>query len=164
MFRELAIKLAIFAPLVAYLTCSTLLAEEQPNATPSPIDSSDSFESMEEKGIQALVRNEPEEFKALLSPAVIRRTNKQLGDGAIDKIIRERFIPFFADFSKLEPNVTSTSTTDADGNKGLAYFRVFQTEEGDQKSFVIYVLKEGDKLVIGNVLINKTFREVTGSN
>lgn len=146
----------LFTSLSVVIRLNSSFAE----STPAPIDSADQFEALAEKAINALAHNEPDLFKQMLSPAVIKRTEDSSGQGSIDRIIRERFVPFFEDFKALDPNVTSTTTSDVDGHKGMAYFRVFLTEDGEQRAFVIYILREGDKLVVGNVLIDKTFRDL----
>lgn len=145
-------KLSIFIFLLAF--SSFVFAD------PKEFSSKD-YQDVFDKAIHALVNNEPSEFKELLSPDLIDRSEKTLGDGAVDEMITGKFIPFFADYDKLDPNITETSTTDVHGNRGIAYFRVFLTDSGGQKAFAVYVLNENEKLVIGNLVINKTFREIT---
>jgi hypothetical protein len=76
-------------------------------------------------------------------------------------MIRQQFISFFSDFHHLSANVVTTKTTDADKHQGLAVFRSFLNDAGEERPFVVYVLEEDGKLVVGNILINKTLREVS---
>jgi hypothetical protein len=44
--------------------------------------------------------------------------------------------------------------------KGIGFARSFTAQDGTDRFFVIFVLKEDGKLTIGNLLLNKTFADV----
>jgi hypothetical protein len=117
-----------------------------------------------EEAVDALAKRDGDRFRKLLSPSLIKRTEAAMGKGAIDTIIEERFIPFFSDFVALNDSVETIPTSDADGHKGLALFYSFRTEDGDQRPFAIYLLNEDDKLVVGNLLLNKLLYDVVGAD
>jgi hypothetical protein len=96
----------------------------------------------------------------MLSQATIESENR--GAGALDTIIKSRFIPFFGDFTRLTDTVSTLPTHDAGNNPGLAIFRTFETTSGQEKPFVIYVINQRGNYVIGNLLINKTFEDIEG--
>ena len=123
--------------------------------------SSDDYENLVEDAVRKLVRKDSEGFKKLLSPTMLGRSEKQLGSKAIEKIINERFIPFFSDFNHLEPNGTITKTKDVEGHEGSALYRYFLNEQKTERPFVFYILEEDGKLVVGNLLINKTMRDTS---
>lgn len=110
------------------------------------------------KALNALVEGRGDDFYALLSSSTIERETR--GSGAIDKIIRERFIPYFSDFSRLTANAASMPTEDPEGHKGLALFRSFETKDHTEKPFVMYIVEEEGKPVVSNLLLNKRLVDV----
>jgi hypothetical protein len=110
------------------------------------------------EALNALVEGRSDDFHALLSSSTIERETR--GSGAVDKIIRERFIPYFSDFSRLTANAASMPTEDPEGHKGLALFRSFETEDHKEKPFVMYIVEEEGKLVVSNLLLNKRLVDV----
>lgn len=120
----------------------------------------DAYTLIVERAVDTLARGDAEGFKKLLSRNLIAETERELGRGKVDFIINERFIPFFSDLESLDSAAPTTSTRDAHGSKGIAVFRTFVNKEGLQKPFVIYVLDEDGKLVIGNLLLNKSMSDV----
>jgi hypothetical protein len=115
----------------------------------------DKYSVLVEEAVDALVKEDAERFRKLLSPSLVKRTEAAMGRGAIDTIIKERFVPFFSDFAALTDAVETLPTRDADGHEGLALFRSFRTEDEEQRPFAIYLLNEDGKLVVGNLLLNK---------
>ena len=111
------------------------------------------------KAVDALVNGRNEDFHALLSSSTIERETR--GSGAIDKIIRERFIPYFSDFGRLTSNAASIPTEDPEGHKGIALFRSFETKDHSEKSFVMYIVEEDGDVVVSNLLLNKRLRDVS---
>ena len=123
--------------------------------------SSDDYEGFVDDVVRLLAQGKEAEFRELLSPSLMKRSLKELGKEKVDLMIRQQFIGFFSDFHHLSANVVTTKTTDADEHRGLAVFRSFLNESGEERPFVVYVLEEDGKLVVGNILINKTLREVS---
>jgi len=153
---------------VALVVCSFQVDSYAQNASPAAAptlnaNSSNAYESLFEQAVEALINDEPDRFKSMLSESLIKRTEAQYGAGFVDKIIKERFIPFFYDFERIDPNVTVTKTSDADGNEGMAFFRTFIAEDQNQKPFVVYVVNNNGRLVVGNVVVGKTFRDLSAS-
>lgn len=122
---------------------------------------SDRYSRVFDQAISALVEGDAARFRALLSSTTV--LNESRGPGAIDAIISDRFIPFFEGFVELTNSVTTLPTYDAAGNSGLAIARSFTTEGGERKSFVIYIISEKDRMVVGNLLLNMTDKQLLES-
>jgi hypothetical protein len=80
----------------------------------------------------------------------------------VDVIIRDRFIPFFSDFDKLTDSIATRPTFNARGETGIALARSFLTKSGEQRNFVMYLIREGkdQKVVVGNLLLNATEKDL----
>lgn len=112
-----------------------------------------------DKAVDALVKGDAMAFKAMLSPGTIRM--EQRGAGAIDLIINERFIPFFQGYVK--PHLVDQpfpTYRRIDGVKGVGFARSFYVSDGSERFYVIFVLKEDGKLVVGNLLLDKKLADV----
>jgi hypothetical protein len=121
---------------------------------------SDQYSRTFNKAISALVNDDAATFRALLSASTVLSESR--GPGAIDVIIRDRFIPFFSDFSSLTQSITTLPTYSAAGESGIAFARSFKTTEGQIKYFVIYLITEGKdkRVVVGNLLLNATEKDL----
>lgn len=121
----------------------------------------DEYSELVDKAVKRLVDGDAEGFRELFSSVSIKRTEAALGEGAVDKIIRTRFIPYFANFKKMLPHVDTLPTWDTDKNKGFVILHSFEDTEGNTRSFAIYLINEDDELVVGNLELNKTLGDVT---
>jgi hypothetical protein len=120
----------------------------------------DAYSLLVEKLIAALRDGDEDVIRSMLSSTMLTRTERELGTDAIHRIISERFIPYFSDFASLDSTVNSVRTKDAEGHEGLAFFRSFTNTAGEEKPFVVYVINEGSKVVIGNLVLNKTMNSM----
>jgi hypothetical protein len=50
--------------------------------------------------------------------------------------------------------VTVTNTTDAFGSTGFAFYMYMLPAAGDRRPFVIYVVEENGRPVVGNILVD----------
>jgi len=108
-----------------------------------------------DKAISALVAGDAATFRAMLSSTTVLQETR--GPGALDAVIQNAFIPFFADFAALTDEISTAPTYDVGGNAGIAIARSFKTKAGETKPFVIYLITEkDDRVVVGNLLINTT--------
>ena len=87
---------------------------------------------------------------AMISPDL----RAQAGASAVDDVVRTQVIPFFADFQKLGAK-TITLTTDQFGSRGFTYYMYALPASGEPKPFVLYVVREGGRIVVANVLVNR---------
>jgi hypothetical protein len=110
------------------------------------------------RAITALREGRADEFRSMLSSSTIDRETR--GSGAIDKVIRTRFIPFFAGMKKLTATSASIPTQDPEGHKGIALGHSFLTHDGDERSFVMYIVEEDGELVVSNLLLDKTIADL----
>jgi hypothetical protein len=115
---------------------------------------SDEYSRAFDTAISALVRGDSATFRSLLSRTTT--LNETRGPGAIDAIIQTVFIPFFENFVELTDSIATIPSYDAAGSQGMAMARSFTTSDGEQKSFVIYFVRERDKIMVGNLLPNMT--------
>jgi len=155
--------LILLSGVIAHSQINLCLAADTAQKSPPSSEeiTSEAYGELVDEAIRLLVRGKSDEFIALLSPSLVARTKSQLGPNSIDTIVKTKFIPFFEDLGYLEPTITTTTTSDADGHKGIAFYRAFVTKDGDQKPFILYILEENGKLVVGNLLLNKTLRDVS---
>jgi hypothetical protein len=122
---------------------------------------SDQYSRVFDKAVSALVKGDAATFRSMLSSTTVVQETR--GPGAIDAVIQDAFIPFFAGFEELSDSISTAPTYDVSGKTGIAIARSFKTKLGEIKPFVIYLInetREGKELVVvGNLLINTT-REV----
>lgn len=126
------------------------------------VGKADRFSAVVDQAVDCLKRGDAQCFRSMLSENTIKSETR--GSGAIDTIIRTRFIPFFKECARLTDTVTTLPTKDSDNDRGLAFFRTCETPSESEMPFVIYVLKKGDSYVVGNVLLNKTFEDIRGAS
>jgi hypothetical protein len=110
------------------------------------------------RAITALREGRADEFRSMLSSATIDRETR--GSDAIDKVIRTRFIPFFAGMKKLTATSASIPTQDPEGHKGIALGHSFLTHDGDERSFIIYIVEEDGELTVSNIVLDKTIADL----
>ncbi len=119
---------------------------------------SDEYSRVFDRALNCLIEKNEGCFRALLSSFTV--TQETRGPGAIDAIIRDRFIPYFSDFSKLSDRVATVPSYNAAGNSGLAFCRSFITTSGSEKFFVLYVNMESGRYVVGNLLLDTKVDQV----
>jgi hypothetical protein len=121
---------------------------------------SDEYSRVFDKALHALVEGDAATFRALLSSLTVLSENR--GPGAVDVIIRDRFIPFFSGFEKLTDSINTMPTFNSRGEIGIALARSFVTKDGERRNFVMYLIKEGKdgKVVVGNLLLNATEKDL----
>jgi len=124
-----------------------------------PVAMAQEYGAFADKAVETLVKGDGKAFKAMLSPGTIRM--EQRGKGAIDMIIYERFIPFFDGFAKphLEDQPFPTYRR-IDGVRGVGFARSFYLSDGSERFYVIFILKEDDRLTVGNLLLDKKLSDV----
>jgi hypothetical protein len=119
-----------------------------------PVAMAQEYGAFANKAVEALVKGDGKAF-----PGTIRM--EQRGKGAIDMIIYERFIPFFDGFVK--PHLVDQpfpTYRRIDGVKGVGFARSFYVSDGSERFYVIFILKEDDKLTVGNLLLDKKLADV----
>ena len=155
-----SLQLAAINPPAPAMTPSYEMTPSYKEKQSSETLQSDQYSLLVRQAVDLLVRADAAEFRKLLSPSLVARTESQLGAGGIDKIINEKFIPFFGGFVSLNSSAETLPTTDPLGHKGLALFYSFQTKDGVQRPFAIYVLDEDGRMVVGNLLLNTVMYDV----
>lgn len=105
---------------------------------------------------EALATGESGAFRASLSPTTLATWSKDDVNIFVDQIV----MPFFADFADPVAEQWIAPTTHPAGFTGFAFYRSFTTADGRTMPFVIYILDEGGRLVVGNLLVGKTFQDM----
>ncbi len=89
---------------------------------------------------------------AMLSPALVQRS----GAAGVRQVLQAQILPFFTQGAQVGKSVTITRTTDAEGRQGFAYYLwLVPRAAGEPLPFSVYVLREGSRLVVGNVVPNR---------
>ncbi len=95
-------------------------------------------------------------FKGMMSKKFLA----QLGEDAVDTVLRDNLIPFFADFAEMGKTMYVTDTQDQFGDSGYGFYTSMKTTGGQEKPFVVYVVNEEGQPVIGNLIIDSTFEDM----
>lgn len=169
MIRLLVLSAYLFATVLTLTVFCPQAKADTPAAKPTAgiqddellVGRSDQYSKVVDQAVAYLVRGDAEGFRSLLSPATIESENR--GVGAIDTIIKSRFIPFFSDFVRLTDTVSTLPTHDAGNNPGLAIFRTFESSSGQERPFALYVINQRGNYLVGNLLIDTTFEDARGA-
>lgn len=87
--------------------------------------------------------------RAMLSEQLVARS----GEASIRRALEAQIVPFFRAGRAPGRSVTVTQTTDAAGQRGYAFYMWMQQEGGaPRRPFTVYVVREGERLVVGNVV------------
>jgi hypothetical protein len=87
--------------------------------------------------------------QAMLSHQLVARS----GDAAIRQALDAQILPFFRAGRGPGRSVTTTLTTDAAGQRGYAFYMWMQQADGaPRRPFTVYVVQEGERLVVANVV------------
>jgi hypothetical protein len=83
------------------------------------------------------------------------------GKEALERFLRGQVIPFFADYASTETDTTITPTQLPNGGpSGFALYKRMRTKAGASKPLILYVLRDDGRMVVGNVLLGKTYRDM----
>jgi hypothetical protein len=86
---------------------------------------------------------------AMLSPALVSRA----GRDAVAQAMQKQIVPFFQRGRSIGRSTTITRTTDAAGHSGFAFYQWLEMRDGSPaRPFTVYVVREGDKVVVANVV------------
>lgn len=119
---------------------------------------SEPFRALADAFVLAAAGADREAVTGLISPLL----RAQADDEVVAQVVDQQVLPFFADFGSMGP-VTVTETSDQFGNSGFAYYcwmlpkpttEPVEDAAAEARPFVIYVLQEGENLVVGNILVD----------
>lgn len=106
--------------------------------------------------VTALASGDVEGFKSLMSPNFLAA----LDDATVNNVIQSQMVPFFAEFDRPGSSTFITDNTDQFGSTGFAFYTSIITTNGEERPFVIYMVEEGGRLVVANLLVNTTFEDM----
>lgn len=95
-------------------------------------------------------------LRASLSPTTL--AGWQAGD--VDVFVDQIVMPYFADYDQPVNEQWVAPTTSPAGFTGFAFYRSFTTKSGRTKPYVLYLLDENGRMVVGNLLVGKTFQDM----
>jgi hypothetical protein len=113
------------------------------------------FREKAEWVVQQLITGNITGFKDNFSPNFF----KQLGMAEVEKVCTTYFLPFFSGAEKISNSATVTLTTDAFGSTGYAFY-LSVIKQSHEKPFVIYMVSEDNRIVVANLLPNKTYQDM----
>ena len=112
---------------------------------------SPAFRAVADRFIAAAVAGDAAALETMLSPAIVARAGKE----TLAKVLGGQVSPFFAGQKETGRSVTVANTADASGDPGFAYYMYSVTRSGEQKPFVIYVVDEGGRKTVANIVVNE---------
>lgn len=149
------------APLVAAPSAGaqTRRAASRPSATPKEAPMQAELEMMQAEAafrgtvdtfVTAAVAGDAARVADMISPNMRERA----GEAAVAAVMSGQVVPFFAGTKQLGA-LTVTTTTDQFGSQGFTYYTYAIGADGQPKPFVLYVVREGDRIVVANVLVDR---------
>jgi hypothetical protein len=106
------------------------------------------FREVADAFIAAAIAGNTDKVIGMLSPNLVAR----MGTEAVTKAMQAQIMPFFASGNEIGKSVTIAGTTDANGNKGFAYYMWLVPKTGEKRPFTVYVVNEGGKRVVANIV------------
>jgi hypothetical protein len=106
------------------------------------------FREVADAFIAAAMAGDTTKVRDMLSPNLVGR----MGAEAVDRALGQQILPFFAAGKEVGRSVTIAGTTDAHGSSGFAYYMWLVPQTGEQRPFSVYVVNEGGKRVVANVV------------
>jgi hypothetical protein len=125
-------------------------AEALLNADLEMAEKSAPFRAVADEFIAAAAAGDAAKAERMISQRLVARAGRDV----VRENIAARVLPFFADLRSVARSVTVANTTDAFGASGFAYYMYMVPAAGAQRPFVIYVLDEGGRLVVANILVD----------
>jgi hypothetical protein len=116
---------------------------------------SEAFRAVADSFIAVAAAGDAEQVASMISPNLAA----QAGPEVVANVVANQVLPFFGQYDATVPNVTITQTTDQFGSSGYAYYMWMQPKEtegeaAEPRPFVLYVVQEGERIVIGNILVD----------
>lgn len=158
--RMMGILFAGLCPVILLLSGPprVALAQEQNAAAVDPAvqAAAEPYIAFADQILAAVTSGQSGALRASLSPSTLSAWTAEDVDLFVDKIV----MPFFADYAAPVAEEWIAPTTHPAGFTGFAFYRSFTTTDGRTKPYVLYVLEEDGRMVVGNLLVGKTFKEM----
>ena len=108
------------------------------------------FRSVADEFIAAAKAGNGAKVEGMISPNLTARAGRDV----VQRNLSQQVMPFFAELKEIGRSVTITQTTDGFGSTGFAFYMYRVPAAGDPQPFVVYVVEEGGKTVVANILVN----------
>ncbi len=127
-----------------------------PTAELQMAEQAQAFREAADRFIAAAQAGDLPATRGQLSQALAER----MGDALLRRVLAEQILPFFANGAGLAGSATITRTTDASGQQGFAFYLWLMQRGGDApRPFTVYVVNEGGRAVIANIVPNRLVPE-----
>ena len=139
---------------LAIVTVSPLCAQNSqpgPQAEMEMMNASRPFRATADAFVAAAAKGDTVAVEQMISPNMRQRA----GADAVRRVVAMQVLPFFADYKETARSVTVTQTSDQFGSAGFTFYMYSTPKNGEQRPFVLYVVNEGGKPVIANVLVDR---------
>lgn len=113
------------------------------------------YEQLAKEVINQLIKGDIDGLRENFSPNFLN----QIGSETFEKVCAEIIMPFFADAQALGNSSTVTHTTNSFGNTGFAFYWTVMTN-AEEKPFIIYMVWEDTRIVVANLVVNKTYADM----
>lgn len=84
---------------------------------------------------------------------------QHLGQPTVERVFQEQMLPFFTGSTGLANGTTITMTHDSFGSEGFAFYLTLASPQGN-RPFVLYVVNENNRIVVANLVLNKTYDDM----
>jgi hypothetical protein len=159
MSRSLSLAAVVTAVVTAVAIATAPLGAQSTDKDKKPVSSgteadlrmaeeSAPFRDVANSFIAAAMAGDTAKVREMLSPNLVGR----MGEEAVARALGQQILPFFASGKEVGRSVTVAGTTDAHGNSGFAYYMWLVPQDGEQRPFSVYVVSEGGKRVVANVV------------
>lgn len=106
--------------------------------------------------LAAITTGQTGALRASLSPSTLASWRP----GDVDLFVHEIVAPYFADYASPVNEQWVAPTAAPAGFTGFAFYRSFTATDGRTKPYVLYVLDEDGRMVVGNILVGRTFQDM----
>jgi hypothetical protein len=106
--------------------------------------------------VDDLTKGDAKAVKVRLSPTLVKR----YGGAKVDEFVDTKLIPYFAKFDKVDPEMAVVARSKAaDGRDGFVMQYGFRDKDGERRSVILYLFKDGDRIVAENIVPGRTMDE-----
>lgn len=115
------------------------------------------FKAFADRVVAVAATGDAADLARMFSPTVVKANG---GEDALRAFVEQWIMPFFAEYASTVPETSVTPTQLPNGPSGFALYKSIREKDGTSKPFVLYVLRENGTLVVGSVLLGKTYRDL----
>lgn len=115
------------------------------------------FKAFGDRVIAMAAKGDASALAKMFSPTIVQANG---GQANLQTFVEKQIVPYFVGYASTEQDTTITPTQLPHGPSGFALYKKIRDKDGQSKPLVLYVLREGGTLVVGNVILGKTYRDM----